>query len=121
MPTGVWRRRPPQPPPAGLTVVCPIGTATPAEAERYREGRPHEEGRTVTDQDQPVMRVTAVTPEAQEQLALALEEAALHVRQSIPAGFEWDVNDDIDWIWVGPTERMPGMRSPLRRRFDIGW
>lgn len=62
-----------------------------------------------------------VTPEMQETLAVALEEAALRVRQLIPAGAEWDVKDDIDWIWVGPTERVPGMRSPLRRRFDIQW
>ena len=63
----------------------------------------------------------SVTPEAQEQLATALEEAAVRVRQSIPAGFEFDVKDDIDWIWVGPAERIPGIRSPLRRVFRIEW
>ena len=62
-----------------------------------------------------------VTPEMQEPLAAALEEAAVRVRQSIPDRVEIDVEDDIDWIWVGPTERIPGMRSPLRRRFDIQW
>lgn len=62
-----------------------------------------------------------VTPEKQEALAVALEEAAERVRQCIPAGFEVDVEDDLDWILVGPTERIPGRRSPVRREFRIEW
>jgi hypothetical protein len=65
--------------------------------------------------------VKTVTPEMQEMLAVALEEAALRVRQCKPVGVEWDVEDDLDWIQVGPVERIPGMRSPLRRRFNIEW
>jgi hypothetical protein len=66
-------------------------------------------------------RVNTVTPEMQESLAVALEEAALRVRQCKPVGVEWDVEDDLNWIWVGPMERIPGMRSPLRRVFRIEW
>lgn len=81
-----------------------------------------EELRDALDAARDVPRIQRiVTPEMQETLAAALEEAATRVRQSIPAGFEWDVKDDIDWIWVGPMERIPGVRSPLRRRFDIEW
>lgn len=62
-----------------------------------------------------------VTPEAQEALAVALEEAAQRVRQSTPAGFEVDVEDDVDTIVVGPGQTIPGMRSPLRRVFRVEW
>ncbi len=63
-----------------------------------------------------------VTPETQEELAAALEEAALRVRQSIPSGFEWDVRDDVEQIVVGYRgETIPGMRSPLLRAFRIEW
>ena len=64
------------------------------------------------------MRV--VTPEQQERLAVALEEAALRVRQSCPDSLEIDVQDDVDRIHVGDRP-IPGMRSPRRRRFNIEW
>lgn len=66
-------------------------------------------------------RYRPVTPELQAKLAEMLEEAAVRVRGSIPVTVEFDVEDDLDWLWVSPTERIPGMRSPLRRNFRIEW
>jgi hypothetical protein len=81
-------------------------------------------GWAARDADQVVNRdrvSRVVTPEAQETLAVALEEAAQRVRQSQPAGFEVDVEDDVDVIHVGPGQTIPGMRSPLRRVFRVEW
>jgi hypothetical protein len=62
------------------------------------------------------------TREDAETLALALEEAAVRVRQSVPAGFEFEVKDHQDSIYVGPpTQYVPGMRSPVLRSFRIEW
>jgi hypothetical protein len=62
-----------------------------------------------------------ITPEKQEMLALALEEAALRVRQSIPDSIEIDVEDDVDQIPVGCGQTLAGMRSPRRRAFRVEW
>jgi len=63
-----------------------------------------------------------VTPQAQEALAVALEEAAQRVRQSIPSGYETDIEDDVEQIVIGVHgESMTGLRAPLRRVFRIEW
>jgi len=62
-----------------------------------------------------------ITPEKQEMLALALEEAALQVRQSIPDSVEMDVEDDAEQIKVGCGQTLDGMRSPRSRTFRIKW
>lgn len=62
-----------------------------------------------------------ITPEKRETLALALEEAALRVRQSTPDSVEIDVEDDVERIDIDNGESIPGMRSPRRRVFYIEW
>ena len=69
-------------------------------------------------------QMQVVTPEQQEALAVALEEAALRARQTCPDSVEIDVEDHVDRIDVGlpgETATIPGMRSPRRRRFNIEW
>jgi hypothetical protein len=62
-----------------------------------------------------------VTREQQQELAAALEEAALRVRQSCPQLAEIDREDDVDTIPLYNGQTIPGLRSPLRRNFRIEW
>ncbi len=68
------------------------------------------------------MENQVVTSADQEQLALALEEAAERVRQAIPAGYEVEVRDDVGSIPVDHRGgSIPGPRSPLVRSFRVEW
>jgi hypothetical protein len=62
-----------------------------------------------------------IAPEQQEELAVALEEAALRVRQSCPSRVEIDREDDVDPIDLGNGTSIPSLRSPLLRNFRIEW
>lgn len=56
----------------------------------------------------------------QERLALALEEAALRVRQVRPEHAHYDARNDVDDI--GDDQRpVAGLRSPVLREFRIEW
>lgn len=58
--------------------------------------------------------------EEQEQLALALEEAALRVRQHCPDQAHYDIEDNVPQIGDG-LRSIEGKRSPALREFRIHW
>lgn len=61
-----------------------------------------------------------MSPEEQERLAAALDEAAARVRMSCPTSVEADVLDDVEMVDVG-TQQPPMLRRPLLRAFRIEW
>lgn len=61
-----------------------------------------------------------LTPQEQEDLALALEEAARRVRQVCPEQAAYDARNDAQDI--GDERRsVTGLRSPVLREFRIQW